>query len=89
VNSSKTDLSRLLHRRTWSRGEKRVVLVLLSGSRIMTADRIEQTARVRRSTADMVLMLLESYDLLGRTDLGHYWLTSMGRHFCLQLLGLA
>lgn len=82
------DLHHILHRRTWHKGEKRVVLVLLSGSRILTADRIERTARVRRSTVDMVLMLLESYEMLGHTQLGHYWLTEMGRPFCLQLMGL-
>lgn len=89
VNESPVDLSHLLNRRTWSRGERRVVLVLLSGSMLLTADRIESVARVRRTTLSMVLMLLEGHDLLGRTGLGHYRLTDAGRAFCLQLAGLA
>jgi predicted transcriptional regulator len=83
------ELSHLLNRRKWHKGERRVVLVLLSGSGLLTAHRIERTARVRSSTVSMVLMLLEGHDLLGRTALGHYWLTDMGRAFCLQVMGLA
>lgn len=83
------DMYLLRHQRRWSKSEQRVLLVLLSGSRLMTKDRIEKVARVHRSTASIVLMLMESHDLAGRTALGHFWLTDMGRSFCMEVVGLA
>lgn len=81
-------LSRLLNQRRWTRGEKRVLLVLLSGGRLLTRDRIERVAHSRPGTVNMVLMLLESYGLVGHTDLGHHYLTRVGRAFALQVVGV-
>jgi hypothetical protein len=64
-------------------------MVLLSGSAILTEDRIERAARVRHSTLVMVLTLLEGHEMAGHTDLGHYYLNNMGRAFCLHVAGLA
>jgi hypothetical protein len=83
------DLIQLRHQRKWNKAERRVLLVLLSGSRLMTKDRIEAVAGVRRTTVSIVLMLLEGHELAVHTSLGHYWLTSMGRSFCMEVVGLA
>lgn len=77
------------HERKWTRAERRILLVLLSGAPALSERAIESVARARHSTLTMVLTTLEAHDLLGRTELGHYWLTGMGRAFCLQVTGLA
>jgi hypothetical protein len=82
------DLHQLRHKRRWSKGEKRVLLVLLSGAPTMSAYVIDEVARVRGTTVHIVLDLLAAHDLVGQTGLGHYWLTEVGRAFCLQVVGL-
>jgi hypothetical protein len=79
----------IAHQRRWSRGEKRVLLVLLSGARILSPYQIELVAHVRSSTVTIVLDLLAAHDLAGQTGLGHYYLTVQGRAFALQKVGLA
>lgn len=87
-SDARTDLYRLLYERRWSWREKRVLLVLLTGARLLTRRRIEKQARVGHATASMVVILLEAHDMLWISDLGHYALTDAGRAGCLQILGL-
>lgn len=77
------------HERRWTRAERRILLVLLSSGPATSERTIEKVARVRHSTLAVALTTLEAHDMLGRTDLGHYRLTTMGRTFCLQVVGLA
>jgi predicted transcriptional regulator len=83
------ELHRLRHKRKWSKGEKRVLLVLLSGAAALSARDIDKVARVRGTTVFMVLDLLAAHDLVSQTELGYYWLTQVGRAFSLQIVGLA
>jgi hypothetical protein len=83
------ELRWLMYRRRWSNREKRVLLVLLTRSSILSKRRIGNAARTSDTTVSMVLMLLEGQGLAGHSPLDHYFLTCTGRNACLQILGLA